>query len=58
MEYLPGGELFDYVLERDGLSETAAQDMFVELALAVQHCHKVNIPKCHVMSNTPTGLDV
>lgn len=39
MEYLPGGELFDYVLERDGLSEAAAKGIFRELAEAVQHCH-------------------
>ncbi len=43
MEYLPGGELFDYVLERDGLSETVAKEVFRELACAVQHCHNVSI---------------
>ena len=45
MEYLPGGELFDYVLERDGLSEQAAKEIFRQLAQAVQHCHNVNIHK-------------
>ena len=45
MEYLPGGELFDYVLERDGLSEQVAKDIFRQLAQAVQHCHNVSMHK-------------
>lgn len=43
MEYLPGGELFDYVLERDGLTEAAAKEVFRELVDAVQHCHDVSV---------------
>ena len=42
MEYLPGGELFDYILERNGLTETAAKEIFRQLARAVQHCHNVS----------------
>lgn len=45
MEYLPGGELFDYVQERDGLSEEDAKKILRNLATAVQHCHKVSVDK-------------
>jgi len=42
MEYLPGGELFDYVLERCGLSEEKAREMFTQVVRAAQHCHEVS----------------
>lgn len=41
MEYLPGGELFDYVQKRGGLTEDNACDLFGDIARAVQHCHEV-----------------
>lgn len=41
MEYMPSGELFDYVLERHGLSESEAREMFQQIVEALEHCHKV-----------------
>ena len=41
MEYLAGGELFDYIAEKQGLPESQARQMFSQIAAAVQHCHKV-----------------
>ncbi len=40
MEYLPGGELFDYISENGGLTEKQARKMFSEIATTVAHCHK------------------
>ena len=42
MEYLSGGELYDYVLDREGLAETEARNMFCQIINAVQHCHLVS----------------
>jgi len=41
MEYLPNGELFDYVWERQGLQETEAREMFTRIVEGVHHCHMV-----------------
>lgn len=41
MEYLPNGELFDYVWERQGLQETEAREMFTHIVEGVHHCHLV-----------------
>ena len=41
MEYLPGGELFDLIAEKQGLDETQGRRIFVQIAAAIQHCHKV-----------------
>ena len=43
MEYLPAGELFDYVAQKGGLSEGEARIFFQQIAEAVSHCHKVTI---------------
>ena len=43
MEYLPGGELYDHVLDREGLAEPAARNMFCQIVNAVQHCHLVSL---------------
>lgn len=43
MEYLPGGELFDYIAERQGLSEAESRKFFQQIAAAVGHCHKVRL---------------
>eukprot|EP00731_Ephydatia_muelleri_P000403 Em0001g403a len=40
MEYMPRGELFDYVWERRGLSEGEAREMFVQIVEALDYCHK------------------
>lgn len=42
MEYLAGGELYDYVLDREGLAETEARNMFCQIINAVHHCHMVS----------------
>ena len=42
MEYLSGGELYDYVLDREGLAEQEARNMFCQIVNAVQHCHLVS----------------
>jgi len=42
MEYIPGGELFDYVLDRHGLCEEQAREFFTQIVQATQHCHKVS----------------
>ena len=42
MEYLSGGELFDYVLERCGLSDEKAREIFTQIVKAAQHCHEVS----------------
>ena len=42
MEYLSGGELFDYVLERCGLSDEKAKEIFSQIVKAAQHCHEVS----------------
>lgn len=42
MEYLSGGELYDYVLDREGLAEPEARQMFGQIVSAVQHCHLVS----------------
>ena len=44
MEYLSGGELYDYVLDREGLAEAEARNMFYQIINAVQHCHMVSWP--------------
>ena len=41
MEYLPNGELFDYVWKRQGLEEEEARHMFAQIVEGVHYCHKV-----------------
>ena len=43
MEYLSGGELFDYVLDRCGLSDEKARDIFTQIVKAAQHCHENSV---------------
>lgn len=43
MEYVSGGELFDLVLENEGLTEAQAKPLFYQIATAVAHCHKNGI---------------
>ena len=58
MEYLSGGELFDYVQERCGLSDEKAKEIFSQIVKAAQHCHEVSwdlttkvCPKLRLHSN-------
>ena len=41
MEYLPNGEVFDYVWERQGLEEAEAKDLFTQIVEGVHYCHMV-----------------
>lgn len=42
-EYLPGGELFDYILKTRSLNELSAANVMRQLLSAVQYCHANNI---------------
>lgn len=39
MEYVPGGELFEYVKNQEGMAENDAKEMFREILQGVKHCH-------------------
>lgn len=39
MEYIPGGELFDYIVSRGRLDESEARRMFQEIISGVEYCH-------------------
>lgn len=45
MEYVPGGELFDYLVKRGRLPLTEALQYFQQIIHAVDYCHRFNI--CH-----------
>jgi serine/threonine-protein kinase HSL1 (negative regulator of Swe1 kinase) len=45
MEYVPGGELFDYLVKRGRLPESEALHYFQQIIHAVDYCHRFNI--CH-----------
>ncbi|KAJ9118609.1 hypothetical protein QFC22_003829 [Naganishia vaughanmartiniae] len=45
MEYVPGGELFDYLVKQGRLPETEALHYFQQIIHAVDYCHRFNI--CH-----------
>ena len=45
MEYAAGGELYDYLSERQVLPEEEARRIFRQIAAAVYYCHKHQI--CH-----------
>ncbi|KAK9464289.1 kinase-like domain-containing protein [Lipomyces arxii] len=45
LEYVEGGELFDYLIKRGRLDENEAVHYFRQIILGVDYCHKFNI--CH-----------
>lgn len=45
MEYVPGGELFDYLVSRGRLPPQEALHYFQQIIHAVDYCHRFNI--CH-----------
>lgn len=45
MEYVPGGELFDYLVKRGRLPHDEALHYFQQIIFAVDYCHRFNI--CH-----------
>nr|VZI08037.1 unnamed protein product [Spirometra erinaceieuropaei] len=42
-EYLPNGELFEYIANNGRLTEQVARYKFAEILSAVEHCHRNNI---------------
>lgn len=40
MEYVPGGELFDFIVSNGRLSEPRARAMFQQLISGVEYCHQ------------------
>ncbi|BEJ16684.1 hypothetical protein CspHIS471_0600850 [Cutaneotrichosporon sp. HIS471] len=45
MEYVPGGELFDYLVRKGRLPQHEALHYFQQICYAVDYCHRFNI--CH-----------
>jgi serine/threonine protein kinase len=45
MEYLPGGELFEYWQSKPEkiLSETEAKEIMIQLLSAIDYCHSLKI---------------
>ena len=40
LEYCPGGELFDYIVDRDRLCEAESRKFFRQIAAAVAYIHE------------------
>lgn len=45
LEYVPNGELFDYILKNNRLQEDEARKFFRQLVTAISYIHNHNI--CH-----------
>mmetsp|Transcript_16782 Transcript_16782/g.23505 ORF Transcript_16782/g.23505 Transcript_16782/m.23505 type:complete len:460 (-) Transcript_16782:307-1686(-) len=43
LEYCPGGDLFDYVINKDGLERKECLSLFSQVVRAVMHSHKLGI---------------
>ncbi|CAL8099703.1 unnamed protein product [Orchesella dallaii] len=43
MEYCQGGELFDYIVQRDRLTEVEGRRIFRQIASAVAYCHQKGV---------------
>lgn len=43
LEYVEGGELFDYLVQRRYLPESEAVDYIQQIVTAVDYCHRFNI---------------
>ncbi|XP_063065555.1 NUAK family SNF1-like kinase 1 [Engraulis encrasicolus] len=43
MEYASGGELYDYVQQKQRLTETEARNLFRQITSAVHYCHKSGV---------------
>ena len=39
MEYVSGGELFDYIVHKGRLSETEARHFFQQIIAGIEYCH-------------------
>ena len=51
MEYAAGGELYDYLAARKGVSDSQAKKFFGQIVSAVRYCHKVSC------SNSEIGFE-
>lgn len=40
MEYVDGGELFEYIVQRGRLSETEARKFFQQIISGIEYCHR------------------
>ena len=40
LEYCPGGELFDYIVDRDRLCESESRKFFRQIVAAVAYIHE------------------
>jgi len=45
MEYVPGGELFDYIVQKSRLHENEARRFFQQIVSGVEYCHQNMV--CH-----------
>jgi serine/threonine-protein kinase SRK2 len=43
MEYMPGGDLFEYVVRKGGLSENNARWFFQQLVIALDYTHRMGV---------------
>lgn len=41
MEYASGGDLYDYISDKQHMSENEARHLFRQIISAVHYCHKV-----------------
>ena len=39
MEYVPGGDLFEFIRTQEGMAESDAKDLFRGILEGVKHCH-------------------
>uniref|UniRef100_A0A7S3QM01 Protein kinase domain-containing protein n=1 Tax=Dunaliella tertiolecta TaxID=3047 RepID=A0A7S3QM01_DUNTE len=43
MEFAPGGDMFEYVVKKNGLREDEARWFFQQLIVALDYCHKMGV---------------
>eukprot|EP00210_Caulerpa_lentillifera_P008396 g8008.t1 len=43
MEYAPGGDMFEYVVRKNGLREDEARWFFQQLIVAIDYCHRMRV---------------
>jgi serine/threonine protein kinase len=55
MEYVKGGDLFDYIVEKSRLSEELARKLFRQLVSAVMYIHENLIVHRGILSSCSRG---
>ena len=48
MEFAPGGDMLQYVKQRNGLQEHEARWFFQQLIKALDHCHKIGVVNLNI----------